>query len=100
MNLGREYVKRSVVLCVLILCATLARMISDGAGVTVDPWVTLQKVGAIAGLTSVVYYLAFFFADLAGGDIKLKPTVGKSALLIGVFIMSAMFIPIQLGAMQ
>ncbi len=97
MNLGREYVKRSVVLCVLILCATLARMISDGAGVTVDPWQVLRKVGMIAGLTSVIYFLAFFCADLAAGDIKLKPTIGKSALVLGALIIGAPFCAILGG---
>lgn len=66
----REYAKRTSVLVVLILCATLARMVSDQAGVKVDPWVVLGKVSVIAGMTSVIYFVAFALADLAFGDVQ------------------------------
>lgn len=84
----REWIKRTAVLTVLILCATLARMISDGAGVTVDPWTVLRKVWMIAGLTSTVYFFAFYLSDVMMGDARL-PGVGKSALVLGAFIITA-----------
>lgn len=60
---NKEWVKRSVVLTILILFATLMRMISEKAGISADPWAILGKVASIAGATSVVYFVTFFLAD-------------------------------------
>lgn len=84
----REWIKRTAVLTVLILSATLARMISEKAGTQADPWVILGKVGMIAGATSVIYFVAFACADLmmdgwGGKRLKLpKPTVGKMTMVM------------------
>jgi len=67
MTNSREWQKRISVLVVLILFATLARMITDGAGVKVDPWFVLGRVAVVAGMTSVIYVVAFFLSDLAFG---------------------------------
>lgn len=60
----KEWIKRIVVLAILILYATLVRMLSEKAGTQTDPWAILEKVAMIAGTTSIVYGIAFWMADL------------------------------------